>query len=113
MVELSLSPLDAVFGSLAHPVRREILRHVAKKQELSVSDIAKPYAMTLAAVSKHLKILEKARLIVKRRRGKEQIVRLSPVAFKDAADYLRFYEKMWNDRLDSLEQYLATFPKDQ
>jgi DNA-binding transcriptional ArsR family regulator len=111
MVECSLD-LDLIFGSLSHHIRRDILRDVAKKKELSVSDIAKPYGLTLAAISKHLNVLAKAQLIVKKRRGKEQIVQLSPAAFKDAADYLQWYEKMWSDRLDSLERYLATFPPD-
>ena len=111
MVELTLDPLglDAIFRSLADPTRRDILKRVAKKQ-LSISDIAKPYKMTLAAISKHLKVLEHAKLIVKRRQGKEQIVQLSPAAFNDAAKYLKYYERLWNDRLDSLELYLQTIP---
>lgn len=109
MVELTLSPLDAIFGSLADPTRRDILRRVAMK-EMSISEIAKPYTLTFAAISKHLKILEKAKLILKRRQGKEQIVQLSPAALKDAAGYIRQYEKVWNNRLDNLERYLSTFP---
>lgn len=113
MVELTLHPLslDAIFQSLADPTRRDILRRVAKK-EMSIGDIAKPYAMTFAAISKHLNVLEKARLIIKKRKGKEQMVQLSPAAFKDAAAYLQQYEKLWNDRFDSLERYLKTFPTD-
>lgn len=113
MVELTLDPfgLDAIFRSLADPTRRDILRRVAKK-EMSIGDIAKPYKMSLAAISKHLKILEQARLVIKRRQGKEQIVQLSPVAFKEAAGYLAQYEQMWNDRFDALENYLKTMPKD-
>ncbi len=113
MVELTLNPLslDAIFQSLADPTRRDILRRVSKK-EMSIGDIAKPYSMTFAAISKHLNVLEKARLIIKKRKGKEQIVQLSPAAFKDATAYLQQYEKMWNNRLDSLEKYLSTFPTD-
>lgn len=105
MVEYSLDPLDLIFGSLAHPIRRGILRQVSKK-EMRVSDIAKPYNLTFAAISKHLGVLEKAKLIRKRREGKEQIVQLSPTAFKDAAQYLKEYEKLWNARFDALEKYL-------
>ncbi len=113
MVELTLDPfgLDVIFRSLADPTRRDILQRVAKK-EMSIGDIAKHYNMTFAAISKHLKILEKAKLVIKRRKGKEQIVALSPVAFKEAADYLGQYEQLWNDRFDRLEQYLKTMPKD-
>lgn len=109
MVELSLNPLDAIFGSLADPTRRDILKRVAKK-EMSVSDIAKPYKLTFAAISKHLKVLEKAKLIIKRRQGKEQIIQLSPSSIKDAAKYLQEYEKLWDHRLDSLERYLSSLP---
>jgi len=101
--------LDAIFGSLADSTRRDILRRVAKK-EMSVGQIAKHYKMTFAAISKHLMILEKARLIIKQRRGKEQIVQLSPSTIKDAEAFLKTYEKLWNNRLDSLEQYLSTLP---
>lgn len=104
MVEYTLS-LDSTFGSLADSTRRDILRRVAEK-ELSISEIAQPYNLTLAAISKHLKILEKAKLIIKRRRGKQQLVQLSPVAFKDVEDYLRQYEAIINVQLDSLERYL-------
>ncbi len=105
MVEYTLS-LDSIFGSLADPTRRDILSRVAQG-DLTVGEIAKPYDLTLAAISKHLKVLEKAKLIVKRRRGKEQIVSLYPAAFKSAEDYLRWYQNLWNQRLDSLEEYLA------
>lgn len=114
MVELTLDPLglNAIFHSLSDPTRRDILRRVAKnKREMSIGEIAKPYAMSFAAISKHLKILEKAKLIMKHRKGKEQIVRLSPEALKEATVYLQTYEKMWNERLDNLERYLSTFPQ--
>lgn len=105
MVERSLR-LDFIFGSLADPTRRDILERIADNA-MSVSEIAKPYKLSLAAISKHLKILEKAKLIVKRRWGKQQVVTLAPHTLKDAAKYLRMYEKLWNDRFDSLEAYLA------
>lgn len=102
--------LDSIFGSLSDPTRRDILSRVARG-ELTVSEIAAPYSVSLAAISKHLQILEKAELIVKRRFGKQQVVSLSPVAFKDASTYLKSYEKLWNDRFDSLERYLSALPK--
>jgi DNA-binding transcriptional ArsR family regulator len=75
--------------------------------ELSVGELAQLYDMTFAAVSKHLKVLEKASLIVKRRKGKQIFIRLFPKAFKEASDYLVYYEKFWEDKLDSLERYLT------
>ena len=105
MVEHTLE-LNNIFGSLADPTRRDILRRVAKK-ELSVSAIAKHYRLTLAAISKHLQVLEKAKLIVKHRVGKQQVVALSPAAFQNASEYLQNYETIWNDRFDSLEKILT------
>jgi DNA-binding transcriptional ArsR family regulator len=104
MVEYSLQ-LDSVFGSLADPTRRDILQRVAHR-ELSVSEIAQPYDLSLAAISKHLKILEKAKLIIKRRRGKQQLVQLSPQALDSATDYLESYRRLWEERLDALEELL-------
>ena len=106
MVEYSLQ-LNSVFGSLADGTRRDILKRVAKR-ELSVGEIAKPYRLTFAAISKHLMVLEKAKLIVKRREGKQQYVQLAPAQLKNAADYLANYQKLWENRLDSLENYLLT-----
>jgi len=106
MVESTLQ-LNLIFGSLSDPTRRDILRRASKK-EYSIGEIASYYDMTLAAISKHLQVLEKAKLIVKKKRGKEQLVQLSPTAFADASTYLRQYEKLWNDRFDSLERYLLS-----
>jgi DNA-binding transcriptional ArsR family regulator len=104
MVEYALS-LDNVFGALADPTRRDILRRVSSA-EMSVGQIARHYDLTFAAVSKHLKVLEKAKMIVKRRKGKEQIVSLSPAALASADEYLEFYRRLWEQRLDSLDKYL-------
>lgn len=106
MVEYALN-LDFVFGSLADATRRDILKRVAKK-ELSIGEIAGHYKLSFAAISKHLKVLEKARLIIKRRQGKEQIVMANPLTIKTADDYLRHYEQIWNQRFDRLEMLLKT-----
>ena len=105
MVEYALS-LDSIFNSLADPTRRDILRRVSN-EELSVGEIAKSYDLTLAAISKHLKVLEKASLIIKRRRGKEQMVSLAPRAMADAMEYLQWYQQFMGARYDSLENYLS------
>lgn len=109
MVEYSLH-LDSIFGSLADPTRRDILKRVAT-EELSVGDIAKYYDMTFAAISKHLKVLEKAKLILKRKQGREQYIQLSPAALTEASEYLEKYKEMWETRLDSLEHYLSSIQK--
>ena len=104
MVECNIN-LDSVFGSLADPTRRDILRRVSE-QELSVGEIAAPYKLTFAAISKHLKILEHAQLIRKRRDGKKQIVQASPAALKDATGYMLAYQRVWEIRLDALDAVL-------
>jgi DNA-binding transcriptional ArsR family regulator len=101
----STAVLDNVFGALADPTRRDILRRVAVK-EMSVSELSEPYRLTFAAISKHLKVLERAKLVKKRRAGKQQMVQLAPKAIEQAADHLKKYQQLWEDRLDALEAYL-------
>jgi len=108
MVEYTLQ-LDSIFGSLADPTRRDILERLMDRQ-MTISEIAEPYKLTFAAISKHLKYLEKARLIVKRRFGKQQVVTLAPNTLQQAASYLADYEKVWNLRMDALEEYLQKNP---
>src|SRR3982750_1805027 len=96
MVEYVMQ-LDGIFGSLADPTRRDILGRLMGG-ELNVSEVAEPYDISLAAISKHLKILEQACLIRKRRQGKERIVSLEPAAMRQAAVYLKQYEQLWNER---------------
>lgn len=104
MVEYTLS-LDNIFSSLADPIRRDILNRV-RYGELNVTEIALPYSVSLAAISKHLKILERAQLITKRKQGKEQLVTISPAALKQADDYIEQYASLWNNRFDRLDTLL-------
>jgi DNA-binding transcriptional ArsR family regulator len=104
MVEYTVS-LDSIFNSLADPIRRDIVHRVSKR-ELSVSEIAKNYEVSLAAISKHLKVLERARLIIKRRRGKQQMVQVAPLALKEAAEYLEAYRLVWEERHEALDTLL-------
>lgn len=97
--------LDSLFGSLADPVRRDILQRLITMQ-YTVSQLAQNYTISLAAVAKHLNVLEKARLVVKQRRGKEQVVSIAPDALKDASQYLARYEALWNRRFDALDKVL-------
>lgn len=104
MVEQSFS-LDAIFSSLADPTRRDILQRLLYG-ELSVGEIAKVYDMSLAAVSKHIKILERASLIRKRRQGKQQVVATVPEAVDMATEYLKTYQALWEERFARLDQLL-------
>jgi DNA-binding transcriptional ArsR family regulator len=104
MVEYT-ARLDLIYGSLSDTTRRNILLRLARR-ELSVGEIATSYDISLAAVSKHLVVLENARLLTKRREGKQQIVALAPAALADASRHLERYQDIWESRLDRLEQYL-------
>src|ERR1700691_3173155 len=103
MVEY-LNELNSVFGSLSDPTRRDILKKVSKKS-LSVGEIAVHYKLTFAAVAKHLDVLHRAKLINKSRRGKEQIVSISPGTLAAASSYLATYKQLWENRLDNLDAY--------
>jgi DNA-binding transcriptional ArsR family regulator len=103
--ETTESPqLDRIFHALSDTTRRSILREIAGK-ELAVSEIAQPYRMSLAAVSKHLKVLESADLIAREKRGSFQFVRTNPIPMKQAHHWLSHYERFWNERLDQFERY--------
>jgi len=97
--------LDGLFGSLSDAVRRDILGRLIHAAS-TVGEIARNYEISLAAVAKHLSVLEKAHLVVKQRRGKEQVVSLAPQAFRDASEYLARYEALWNFRFDALDEVL-------
>jgi DNA-binding transcriptional ArsR family regulator len=104
MVEYS-STLDVVFHSLADSTRRDILKRVSK-EELSISTLAKPYNLSFAAVAKHVAVLEGAKLIRKKKVGKEQIVSVVPETFSAASACLAQYEKIWNARFAALDTLL-------
>jgi DNA-binding transcriptional ArsR family regulator len=106
MVEYLIN-LDTIFNSLADPTRRDILKRVARK-EMSVGEVAEPYGLTFAAVSKHLKVLEKAKLINKRKEGNHHFIVLSPPTMKEAADYLKQYQIFWEERFSRLDQVLES-----
>jgi DNA-binding transcriptional ArsR family regulator len=109
MVEYT-NELDAVFGSLSDPTRRDILKRLSKRS-MSVGGIAAHYKLTFAAVAKHLDVLTRAGLVTKHRQGKEQIVSIAPKALAAANDYLENYRQLWENRLESLDKYLKTINK--
>jgi DNA-binding transcriptional ArsR family regulator len=97
--------LDRIFQALSDPTRREILSQVMAG-ERTVSDIARPHRMTFAAVSKHLKVLESARLVERRRQGSFQIIKLNPPALESANQWLERYRSFWTGRLNALKDIL-------
>lgn len=104
MVEYKLQ-LDSIFASLSDPTRRDILSRVADA-ELSISELVASYSISFAAVSKHLKIMEHAKLIVKRKEGKKQMVSIAPGALASADEYLEQYRRMWQSRYDKLDKVI-------
>ena len=105
MVKSEASRLDSIFHALSDPTRRSILRDVARRQK-TVGEIARPYHVSLAAVSKHLKVLETAELITREKRGSFQMVGLNAKPMKEAGRWLAYYERFWNQRLDALKNLL-------
>lgn len=97
--------LDLIFNSLSDATRRDMLLRVSQ-QELSVSELAQPYQMSLAAAAKHIAILEAADLVKKRRVGKQQLVAMKPETLHIAKEHLAKYEEMWNTRFDALDELL-------
>jgi DNA-binding transcriptional ArsR family regulator len=105
MVNSNTARLDSIFHALSDPTRRAILRDISRRDK-TVGEIAMPYRMSLAAVSKHLKVLETAELVARERRGNFQIVRLNARNLKPAEEWLAYYETFWNRQLDALQTYL-------
>lgn len=105
MVDHSTQQLDRVFQAMAHPVRRQILRRIARTQ-FTVGELAQPFDMSLEAVSKHIEVLERARLLKRTRTGRVHHCRLRPAPLRGAMKVLRELQTLWGNRLDALEGLL-------
>jgi len=110
MVEFTSQDLDSVFQALADPTRRGMLIALGGGDS-TISDLARPYDMSLAAASKHVKKLEAAGLIEREVVGRVHHCRLSPERLKAARDWLQVYERFWNKSLDALEAALLLQPE--
>lgn len=116
MVELNTPQLDAVFHALGDATRRRMLRELSDGAR-SVSQLAEPFEMSLAAASKHIKALEAAGLIRREVQGRTHLCHLEPGPLASAATWLEFYARFWSGRLDVLERLLrdadaGTSPRD-
>jgi len=109
---MSPSALDNAFAALADPTRRAIVQRLARNPS-RVTDVAEPFAMSLNAVSKHLKVLERAGLLKRTRRGREHVLVLRAEPLREVARWAARYEQFWNDRLDRLELFLKTDKKER
>ena len=105
MVKYSPKTLNRTFAALADPTRRRILAHLARGDRC-VTDLAQPHAMSLPAVSKHLRVLEKAGLLRRRRYGRVHEMQLEAKPLKEAAQWVEKYRKFWEGSLDRLVEYL-------
>jgi DNA-binding transcriptional ArsR family regulator len=103
---MPMDPLSATFAALADPTRRAILARLSKG-EASVTELAQPFDMSLPAVTKHLKVLERAGLITRSREAQWRPCRLAPEPLKDANAWLEDYREFWEGSFDRLEDYLA------
>ena len=105
MVKCSPRHLDRTFAALSDPTRRRILEHLAAGDRC-VTDLAKPYRMSLPAVSKHLRVLEKAGLIRRHRQGRVHRLKLEAKPMKDAQEWIEAYRRFWEESFDRLDAYL-------
>jgi DNA-binding transcriptional ArsR family regulator len=102
--------LDATFAALADPTRRGMLASLARG-ERSIGELAAPYAMSFAGASKHVQALERAGLVERRKAGRRQLCRLRADPLREAEAWLRQWEAMWNESLDTLEALIKETPQ--
>lgn len=106
------SDLDLVFHALSDPTRRAILMNLSDA-DLTISEIAEPFDMSLPGVSKHIRVMERAGLISRRVDGRTHTCRLERSPLMDAREWITFYTRFWNEKLDNLEQYASKEKGDQ
>ncbi len=97
--------LDRTFAALAHPARRAILGRLSRGEVASVTALAEPFDMSLVAVSRHVRVLEEAGLITRRKDGRARQCRFEPAAFDEAKDWIETHQRYWSAQLDALARY--------
>lgn len=110
MVNDNKDHLNEIFHALADSTRREMV-HMMSQKERTVSELAEPFDMSLAAISKHLKVLERANLVERKVNGRTHLCRLNTESLSQATEWLRFYERFWSNRFDILENELLKAKK--
>jgi len=110
MVKYPPATLNRTFAALADPTRRRILAHLSRGDRC-VTDLARPHAMSLPAISKHLRVLEKAGLLRRRRYGRVHEIQLQAKPLKQAAQWVEEYRKFWEGSLDRLAEFLEKTDK--
>ncbi|HEX3895540.1 MAG TPA: metalloregulator ArsR/SmtB family transcription factor [Rudaea sp.] len=102
-----MNALDNAFAALADPTRRKIIAKLARGSA-RVTDLAAPFDMSLNAISKHVKVLERAGLVHRRRHGREHVLTLHGAPMRDVVTWLSRYERFWNIKLDALGEFLKS-----
>jgi DNA-binding transcriptional ArsR family regulator len=110
MVNYGVRQLNLAFGALAHPIRRGILARLAMGGEATVSELARPFKVSPPAISRHMRILEEAGLLTRRKQGREHHCRLAERRMQEAQAWIERHRQLWNARLDALERYLEENP---
>src|ERR1700722_6404238 len=106
MVKVSSAALDRTFSALADPTRRALVMRLAAEPDLSISELAAPFAVSLPAIMKHLDVLSDAGLVARAKTGRVVACRLDAEPMRDAFEWLNRYEKFWSERLSSLAAFL-------
>jgi DNA-binding transcriptional ArsR family regulator len=112
MTPTSKDTLSLTFSALADPTRRQILARLANG-ELSVTQLAEPFKMTMPAVTKHLKVLERAGLIVRGRKAQWRPAKLQAAPLREAAEWVEQYRQNWEEGFDKLDAYLKTIQNEE
>jgi DNA-binding transcriptional ArsR family regulator len=107
MVKYASHPLDSIFSALADPTRRDMLELLARA-ECCVTELAKPFSISLPAISKHLRVLEKAGLVKRERDGRVHRLSLDAEPMREASEWIGHYRDFWEGQFDALAQYLET-----
>jgi DNA-binding transcriptional ArsR family regulator len=106
MVSDKAATLDQVFRALAHPSRRKMLRALASG-ERNLSELAAPFRMTFPAASKHVRVLERAKLVRRRVVGRDHICRINASPLREATEWTEGFRRLWEARFDALDSYLT------
>lgn len=109
MVNYRQHRLDLAFSALAHPIRRGILARLSTG-EATIAELAKPFKVSAPAISKHMRILEEAGLLSRKKQGREHHCRLEQKRMKEAQAWIENHRRFWSERLDALERYLKENP---
>lgn len=109
MVNYAERRLDLAFGALSHPIRRGILARLSTG-EATIAELAKPFKVSAPAITKHMRILEDAGLLSRKKLGREHHCRLEAKRMKEAEAWIEAHSKFWNEKLDALERYLKENP---